>query len=169
LASLVWCLVLSQATSLSLSCKGEGDSPNVNRATSPPSSPAANTTIMMSNLDGKNPIDGLEVGRQALVDLVTDREDVRVCALVHPLQTDTWWVQSLPSLPNKGTGGWQWRLISLFGTEMLGRREKYEIMAIAEQTQNICVAGRTLKVDQAQTLLGKHPRSRVVTVNRVRD
>jgi hypothetical protein len=170
-ALLVPCMMLDALALLSGSCSRRKDEDGRGAAISR-SRPPTNTTVTIAKIDGKASLDGagVEVSRASTIELVTNREDVTICALVHPLLTDTWWVQNLPSLPNRAaSGSWEWRLTSFFGTETLGRREQYEIVAIAEQEQRLCVAGRTIKVDQAGQLLGKHPRSRVVTVNRVRD
>jgi hypothetical protein len=135
-----------------------------------PTAPPAGMTLTMASIDGVPPDDMLGVGKDVLVELTSSRNDAVVCVLVHPLMTDTWWVQNLPSLPNKGADGvWHWRTTAFCGTETLGRREKYEILGVAEADQSICVVGRQMKVAEANRQLVSLVRSPSVTVKRVRD
>lgn len=83
---------------------------------------------------------------------------VRVYVLVHPLKTNQWWVQRLPSPPNQDGS---WRTVCFFGTETQGAGEEFEVLAIA--TNDSLSEGTTLK-----ELPQCGARSDIVTVKRAR-
>lgn len=108
-----------------------------------------------------------EVGHTVVVEGTTNNPDAVICVLVHPLQSDTWWVQNLPGLPDQQPDGtWSWRTSVFCGTERLGLGEKFELLAVAEETQALCVPSRQVKVAEANTLLKTIPRSRTIVVHR---
>jgi len=107
------------------------------------------------------------VGRQVMVEGTISNPQVIVCVLVHPLTTDTWWVQNPPSPPGKiDDKTWRWRTIALCGTEELGLNEDFEIVALAESQRAFCQLGKTFKTPDFPNEL---PRSEIITVKRIRN
>ena len=104
-----------------------------------------------------NPQQDEEVGHQELVRGTISAHDVQVYVLVHPMATNLWWVQRLPSSINKD-GSWQ--TLCYFGTKNQGIGEYFEVIAIvtAEELEE----GQTLKALPADSV-----RSDMVTVKRI--
>ena len=150
-----------------------GDQPKENEQQAQLSSaPPAQTRVVITKIDDQeiDPNNNPEVGIQAKVELTTTRPDVVVCVLVHPITADQWWVQNLPSLPDEVEESiWSWTTTIYCGTEQHGTREQYEVIAIAEDQQSLCEPGKQIKMAVANELLAKYPRSRKVTLQRVRD
>ena len=97
-----------------------------------------------------------EVGHQELVRGTISVQDVQVYVLVHPMLTNLWWVQRLPSSINM-EGSWQ--TICYFGTKNQGIGEYFEVIAIVT----------TEELEEGQTLSelpGGLVRSDIVTVKR---
>lgn len=106
----------------------------------------------------ESPQQNAEVGLTEIVKGKVSNPKVKVYVLVHPLLTNLWWVQRIPSPPNQD-GSWQ--TLCYFGTETEGIGESFEIAAIV--TRNRLEEGQTL------TELPKDVvRSDIITVRRVR-
>lgn len=74
-----------------------------------------------------DPPDGAEVYLSTLVKGTVSTAHSEVYVLVHPLQTDSWWVQNKPFIQNDG----HWQTIVYTGTASSGVAEPYEVVAIA--------------------------------------
>ncbi len=87
-----------------------------------------------------SPADGGTVCREDRVEGTTSGGGHTIYVLVHPLRTDTWWVQNLPApLPS-------WKSVAFFGTPNKGVGEEFEIIAFA--TCQRLKAGQTLTADE---------------------
>jgi hypothetical protein len=144
--------------------------PPITANTSAPTSPTRDSQVTITRVDGlaltveSRP----QVGHTVMVEGTTNNPDAVICVLVHPLQSDTWWVQNLPGLPDQQPDGtWSWRTSVFCGTERLGVGEDFELLAVAEDTQALCVPSRQVKVAEANILLRSIPRSRTIVVHRV--
>ena len=146
-------------------CQTKQDTPEEAKPTSPP--PQVEMTITKIDDILVEPEKKPKVGLQVLVDGTISEPKVVLCVLVHPMTTDIWWVQNLPSPPGKiDDNTWRWRTRIYCGTEELGLNEDFEIVAIAESKRTICVAGKTLKTLNFPLDL---PRTEILTVKRVRN
>ncbi len=109
----------------------------------------------------------LHVGRQVIVEGTVSDPKAGVCVLVHPLNSDTWWVQNLPSPPGKvDDKTWRWRTVVFCGSEELGLNEDFEIVALAETQRSACQVGKTINMIDFPNDV---PRSEIITVRRVRN
>ncbi len=106
----------------------------------------------------ESPQQNAEVGLTEIVNGKVSNPKAQVYVLVHPLLTNLWWVQRIPSPPNQdGT----WQTLCYFGTETKGIGESFEIAAIVTKD----------KLEEGQMLpeLPKDVvRSDIVTVRRAR-
>jgi hypothetical protein len=135
----------------------------------PASLPPSGASVAIVRIEGKTivPEETLATIMNPVVEFTTSRNDLVPCVLVHPMAADQWWVQNAPSLPDKDRAGqWVWSSMIYLGTKTLGLRERYEVMAIAEDSPSICSPGREIKVAEANQLLAEFPRSRKVVVFR---
>jgi hypothetical protein len=77
-----------------------------------------------------NPKNNSAVEAKELVSGKTTNPELKVYVLIHPLLTNLWWVQRIPSPPNlDGT----WRTLCYFGTPNMGIGEYFEIAAISTE------------------------------------
>lgn len=97
-----------------------------------------------------------EVGHQELVRGTISTQNVQVYVLMHPMATNLWWVQRLPSSINKDGS---WKTLCYFGTKNQGIGEYFEVIAIvtAEELEE----GQTVR-----EFPGDSVRSDIVTVIR---
>ena len=130
-------------------------------------------SVAITKIDDAAPQSGQipQVGRQVIVEGTISDPQITVCVLVHPMASDTWWVQNLPSPPGKvDDKTWRWRTMALCGTGPeegnLGLNEEFEIVAFAESQRAICQLGKTIKTQDFPNDL---PRSEIVTVKRVKN
>ena len=72
-----------------------------------------------------SPSDGGTVCREGRVEGTTSVSGQPVYVLVHPIKTDTWWVQ------NTSAPLMEWRTTAYFGTTSKGVGEDFEILAMA--------------------------------------
>jgi hypothetical protein len=134
--------------------------------------PSAKIGLQINHVDGVGVSPGANpaVGVRAIVEWTTTKPDVVTCLLVHPITANQWWVQNLPTLPDMlPDSTWSWKTTVFFGTEQHGRREQYEVLAVAEPNASVCVQAREIKVADANKLLSTYSRSQKVTVQRVRE
>jgi hypothetical protein len=146
-----------------IGCNSNQEKPK--EAGPPPAPPQVN--VALTAIDDKPLEIGQKphVGRQVMIEGTVSDPNVTICVLVHPLTTDTWWVQNLPSPPGKvGEKTWSWRTMALCGTEDLGLNEEFEIVALAESKRAVCQLGKQIKIEEFPQDL---PRSEIVTVKRV--
>lgn len=80
-----------------------------------------------------------------------------VYVAVHPSNSDTWWIQNIPSPPNEN-GSWQ--SMCFFGNEKQGIGELFEVAVAYQDEPNLYKLG--------QQLSSAPDNSRIVTVKRVR-
>lgn len=160
-------LLLSAVSSLQLlSCQSKQNEPP--KTETKPSVPLQ-LTVSITKIDGATLQSGQipQVGRQVMVEGTISDPNVIVCVLVHPMTTDTWWVQNPPAPPGKvDERTWSWRTMVLCGTETLGLNEEFEIVALAEGKRAICQLGRQIKMEGFPQDLS---RSEVITVRRIRN
>lgn len=106
----------------------------------------------------ESPQQNSEVGLTEIVKGKVSNPKVRFYVLVHPLLTNMWWVQRIPSPPNQD-GSWQ--TLCYFGTETKGIGESFEVVAIVTEDK--------LEEGQMLTELPKGVvQSDIVTVRRAR-
>ena len=108
-------------------------------------------------LEITSPSDGATVTMTELVRGTVSDPKLNVYVLIHPLTTNLWWVQNIPTV---GPGG-KWQSFCYFGTENLGIGEPYEIIAVATSKKKLYKPGDTLEIVPLDLL-----RSRIVTVRR---
>lgn len=102
------------------------------------------------------PLQNAEVGLQEIVKGKVSNPKAKVYALVHPLLTNMWWIQRMPSPPNQD-GSWQ--ALCYFGTETKGIGESFEVVAI--------VTNKNLEEGKNLTELPKESvRTDIITVRR---
>ncbi len=82
--------------------------------------------------------------------------NLHLYVLLHPLPTDTWYVQRLPTVLDR-----HWQAIVFFGTEEVGIGDEYELCAII--TDKILREGQTLRSKDFPTDEDKD----VITVTRL--
>ncbi len=99
-----------------------------------------------------------EVGQHEIVRGKVSDTNARVYVLVHPMMTNLWWVQRLPSPPNQD-GSWQ--TLCYFGTETEGKNEYFEVIAIV--THKNLKEGQILKELPSDAI-----RSDIIMVKRTR-
>lgn len=87
-----------------------------------------------------SPAQNAEVGLSEIVKGKASDPSARIYVIVHPLLTNLWWVQRIPSPPN-ADGSFQ--TLCYFGTETKGVGESFEIAAIV--TNKTYVEGQILK------------------------
>lgn len=87
-----------------------------------------------------------------------------IYVFVHPLLTDLFWIQRIPSPPNK-TGSW--RSIAYFGTEKKGCGEFFEVVAIAAPQKELFKEGKQIKAEKFMNIIEKYPHSDIIVVERV--
>ena len=102
------------------------------------------------------PTQQASVGHQELVLGKVSDPNSRVYVLVHPMATKMWWVQRIPSPPNRDGS---WSTLCYFGTENQGIGEYFEIVGI--QTEQQLGEGQTLKKIPSRSV-----RSDIVIVKR---
>jgi len=91
---------------------------------------------------------------------------LHIYVFVHPLMTKLWWVQRLPSPPNKD-GSWQ--SIGYFGTKQgEGVGEYFEIMAIAAPDRSLFKEGEQISLEKVMQIRDRFPHSDMIPVKRVR-
>lgn len=89
-----------------------------------------------------------------------------VYVFVHPLMTKSWWVQRLPSPPNKDAS---WQSIGYFATkEGAGIGEYYEVMAIAAPDRSLFKEGEQISQEKVMQIRDQFPHSDMIPVKRVR-
>jgi hypothetical protein len=102
------------------------------------------------------PKQGAEVAGKAVIEGTVSDPKASIYVLVHPLQADGWWVQSIPAPANRDGS---WRTLCYFGDAAAGLGEHFQIIAIA--------TGRTLKeFDRLNEVPRDAAHSEVVTVKR---
>ena len=106
-----------------------------------------------------------EVGLRELLLITVLDAGPHVYVLVHPLLTDTWWVQRRPG-PANAAGEWQ--SIAQFGEGDAGINEYFEIVALATQAPNQFQVGEKIDGARMSDLLTQYPHSDLVLVKRVR-
>ena len=106
-----------------------------------------------------DPPDGEKVGMTYIVKGEVSDPTYQVYVLVHPLMTDTWWVQTIPEVSPDGT----WRTRCYFGTETAGIGEPFEIIALAATEKNLLHSGQTIPVGRLPETAIK---SRIIQVER---
>ena len=106
----------------------------------------------------ESPKQNAEVAMEDTVRGKVSDSRVPVYVLVHPLKTNQWWVQRMPSPANQDGS---WRTTCFFGTETQGAGEEFEVLALATTEK--------LKEGQVLKELPKcGARSDIVTVKRIR-
>lgn len=91
---------------------------------------------------------------------------LNIYVFVHPLMTNLWWVQRLPSPPNRD-GSWQ--SIAYFGTKQgEGVGEYFEIMAIAAPDRSLFKEGGQISQEKMMQIRDQFPHSDTISVKRVR-
>ncbi len=92
-------------------------------------------------------------------------ENARVRLLVHPEDTDHWWVQSPPEL-NKATGDWQG--VCYIGTDSMGIGRRYDIVAVGSASPWFLDAllGRVFSPGTTVKTLPRISKSEIVVVTR---
>lgn len=106
-----------------------------------------------------------QVGLNELVKGRVSDPTLGVFVLVHPLLTPLWFVQPIPSPPNRNGS---WHGIAYFGTESKGVGELFEVVAIATEDPDLLEEGQQLSSSAARKLLAGHLRTDVVPVKRTR-
>lgn len=91
--------------------------------------------------------------------------NAKVFILVHPEDTDMWWVQSYPTV-NKETG--QWQGVCYIGTKTMGIGRRYDIIAVGSIVPWIfdALLGRALLPGQTISILPLVNKSDIVVVKR---
>lgn len=118
------------------------------------------TTIRITS-----PNDGATVEYRPLIRGTTSRADARLYVLVRPRASEVWWVQNTPVVNPDGT----WQVPIYLGTELIGKNEPYEIVAVATSANDI---GRALQTgdfspgDQLARVPTTIARSNVIVVRR---
>jgi hypothetical protein len=74
-----------------------------------------------------SPPSGAELSEQALVEGKVAAPRAEVYVVVHPLETEHWWVQSRPLVQRDG----RWQVQVQLGTSIAGKGEQFEILALA--------------------------------------
>lgn len=103
--------------------------------------------------------EGATVTMTELVRGTVSDPKLNVYVLIHPLTTNLWWVQNIPTVGPDG----KWQSFCYFGTENLGIGEPYEIIAVATFKKKLYKPGDTLEIVPLDLL-----RSRIVTVRRAK-
>lgn len=107
-----------------------------------------------------------QVGPSELVKGRVSEPGLFVYVLVHPLLGQSWWVQRLPTPPNRD-GSWQ--SIAYFGTDTgKGIGEHFEVVVIAARNRTLLTEGQTISGQRVRQLMEEHIHSDVVAVKRVR-
>ena len=136
------------------------------KAEEPVAPPQANVAITKIDDAAVNTEQKATVGQRVSVEGIISDPNAIVCVLVHPMTTDTWWVQNPPSPPTQiDENTWRWRTMVYCGTETLGLNEDFEIVVLAEGKRAVCQKGKQIKGDEFPNEL---PRSEIITVFRGR-
>lgn len=88
---------------------------------------------------------------------------LQVYVAVHPMATDKFWIQPIPTISSDG----KWRSYCYFGEPNIGIGEPFEIIAIASKNKKLFKEGETLSTplpDNNQILIRSNP----VTVTRAK-
>lgn len=125
----------------------------------------ADAPIRRISISITTPRDGSDAGMRQLVAGKVDDPRSRVYVLVHPLAVRQIWVQNPPVIGSDG----KWQTYIGCGTESLGLREKYEVIAIASN-ENYLVTLATGNLLREGKVLERLPRntnvSNIATVRR---
>ena len=121
--------------------------------------PLENSRQDADKLEITSPTDGATVTTRELVGGTVSDSKLNVYVLIHPLTTNLWWVQNMPTVGPDG----KWQSFCYFGTENLGIGEPYEIIAVATSKKKLYQPGDTLEIVPLDLL-----RSRIVTVRRAK-
>ncbi|TSA12601.1 MAG: hypothetical protein D4R73_02155 [Deltaproteobacteria bacterium] len=106
-----------------------------------------------------SPNEGATVAMTELVRGTVSTPKLNVYVLIHPLTTNLWWVQNIPTVGPDG----KWQSFCYFGAEKLGIGEPYEIIAVATSKKGVYKPGDTLEIVPSDLL-----RSRIITVRRAK-
>lgn len=104
--------------------------------------------------------DVVEVGRKASVSVKVSHRDREVYVLIHPLETDLWYVQNRPVPRKRGP----WKTLCYFGQLKKGEGEEFEVLAVAADSP-LWKVGASFSTKRLPKGL---PQSDIVTVRRVR-
>ncbi len=115
------------------------------------------TKVDALKIEITSPAEGATVTMTELVRGTVSDPKLNVYILIHPLVTNLWWVQNIPTVGPDG----RWQSLCYFGTENNGIGEPFEIIAIATTKQELYKPGDTLKTVPSDIL-----RSTIVTVQR---
>ena len=137
-----WCFLVFSIFLLSVACDNKDDNAHLKDV---------QVTIEYPKQDA-------EVGFRDIVKGKVSKPDVNIYLLLHPLATNIFWVQKLPSAINEDGS---WSTICYFGTETLGLAEHFELVAIV--TDYKLLAGQKLR-----TLPQRGIKSNIVTVRRTK-
>jgi hypothetical protein len=158
------------SSSLLIGCKGNTENvetpPTTKEQTPQKATPQVTVTITKINDTDLKLGQVSQVGREIIVEgMISDPRAV-FCVLLHPLASDSWWVQNLPAPPSKiNETTWRWRNVVWCGAES-DLNKDFEIVAIVESQRVICQFQKTIKMEELPLDL---PRSEVITVRRVRN
>lgn len=90
---------------------------------------------------------------------------LHVYLFVHPLLTNLWWVQPIPSPPNKDGS---WASIAYFGEAEKGVGEYFEILAIAAPERALFREWEQLRTEKVTQIMEQYTHSDLSLVKRVR-
>jgi len=148
------------------------DLPRTDPESQSTSTPPLDARIAITKIDEAilTPDSRPDVGMRVVVEGTITNPELTISVLVHPIISDTWWVQNPPSLPEEiGQNLWGWRTTIFCGNEVDGRREQYEILALAESKMAIGGSGTQIMATQLPEKVRGLPRSKQILVKRVRD
>ena len=113
------------------------------------------------------PHDGDAVEMRQIVEGETTNHDATVYIFIHPLSTDTFWVQNLPVVGSDGS----WKAECYFGTNTQGIDETFEIIALASLDYWFLRWLKPLKLKPGDILKELPPqfyKSSIITVRRTK-
>jgi hypothetical protein len=110
------------------------------------------------------------VGMRVNVEGTITNPNAEISILVHPVISDTWFVENPPGLPDSLRRNlWRWRSTISCGNREQGLNEDFEIMAIAEVKRSTGATGTSIKAEKLPERIKGLPRSNQVVISRVRN
>jgi hypothetical protein len=96
------------------------------------------------------PLQATVQGTQAQIQGTVSPKNSRIYVLVHPIHTNKWWVQAVPSISDDATESATWTSIIYLGAENAGQGEYFEVIALASADSLIAdiLSGRFLSIGE---------------------
>ena len=131
-------------------------------ATQPLPETHINNQITQQPINIISPVGESRVCWRTMVRGTISNPNLQVFVLIHPMATDKFWIQPIPTVSSNG----KWEAYCYFGEPNIGIGEPFEIIAIASKNKKLFKEGSTLPSpmpDNPQILIRSDP----ITVIRV--